>query len=185
MRHVFIGFLGILCIISYSGNIDKKNPEYAGVDSRVKKYLNEYRELAKEEGIIFKNKVTIGFKKIINNDGAIGLTTYGDGWREIDFDINYWINATKESRTMLAYHEFSHAFCHRDHDYGEGIKYPLTRKAWDHEVLKCRKERCVAPGHYNDECPLSLLYPAIPQDYCFIIHYNDYIKEMFQRCKAY
>jgi len=180
---VFIGFFCGAHLLSHQ-NRPKKAPEYVGVAPAAKPYYDEYKRLAKNEGITFKHDITIGFKRI-NMGDAIGLTTYGRNWREIDVDSDYWEDATDESKTMVLYHELTHAFCDRGHDYGDGVPYPVSEEARSDQKKKCRKESCITPGYYKDECPLSLLYPAIFDDYCFLIHRDDYLKEMFQRCIPY
>ena len=182
---VFIGVLTLISLTQCTTSDIKLTPEYEGVDPRVSQLVNEYKELAKIQGITFKKDVTIGFKKI-NDKSIIGLTTYGLGWREIDLDSDYWYDykTSSMSRMVLVFHELSHAYCDRCHDYGkDGDKYLETEE----ERIKQAKEWIgLPPGRYiNDACPLSLMYPTVLTDDCTLAHYNDYIQEMFLRCKPW
>lgn len=172
---VFINLLTSIYIISCATNGAKWSPEYDGVDPRLQKYVDEYKKLAAIQGIKFKKNVTIGFKKI-NSDIVVGLCTYGNKWREIDIDINYWNSITSISKVVLMYHEASHCYCGRVHDYDDNKLYP---EAKDTRNMKQKS------GMYDDSCPLSLLYPIVVSDDCFKTHYNNYIKEMFLRCKPF
>lgn len=156
----------------------KNAPEYKGVDPRVGHFVKEYKELAKRQGLTFNHDVTIGFKKI--NDGAtVGLTHYGNGWREIDVDSLYWDNISEMHRWALISHELSHAYCNRNHDWGKGIPYP------EYETWKKGKEP--KEGRYKDgtNCPLSIMYPVVLDDFCMLMHYSDYMIELFNRCEPY
>ena len=156
--------------------MDKIAPEYKGVDPKVEHFVKEYKELAEMNGITFKHEVTIGFKKL--DQTTIGLTSYGWGWREIDIDERWWDNATEISKDALIFHELTHAFCYRGHDFGPGIKYP-EYSDWK------GKEPTI--GHYQDGsfCPLSLMYPVVLDDFCMLTHFGDYMTEMFNRCQVY
>lgn len=158
-------------------SLDKIAPEYRGVDPSVQHFVKEYKELAKMQGITFKNEVTIGFKDIKDNS-VIGLTTYGLGFREIDLDKKYWSKSTEMTKRALIFHELTHAYCTRGHDFGGGEKYPEFEDWKGHEPRK---------GHYQDGtgCALSIMYPVVLDDFCMLTHYTDYMQEMFVRCEKY
>jgi len=177
---VFIAFFTCINIISCAINGSKIGPEYDGVDSKLQGYVDEYKRLAKDQGIIFKNGVTIGFKKI-NQGNAVGMTYYGYTWREIDIDKEYYNKSSYITRWVLLMHELDHAYCTREHDY-DGGKYPEKREDRIKEALDWQKRKGPKPGRYEDICPTSIMYPSILDDDCVVAHYNDYIKEMFQRC---
>jgi len=177
---VFIGLFFCAKIMSCSSVHIKPAPEYKGVDPKLQSLVDEYKELAKFQNITFKHEVTMGFTDI-NNNNIIGLCTYGRGWREIDIDANYYNNATSISKLVLMFHELSHCYCGRDHDYGNGIKYK--------DASEMQKVITIfdtdMDGFYPDYCPLSLLYPIVVSNICLMRHYGDYIVEMFNRCNPY
>lgn len=179
---VFISFLVPLMFFTCATIEPKHFPEWVGVDPRAVLIVKEYKELAKIQGIEFKNDVTIGFKSIKENN-TIGLTTYGGKWREIDIDVDYWNKASNLSRYTLLFHELTHAYCKRSHNYGNGTEYPETEKARIKEAIEWQKREGKKPGRYEqDSCPTSLMYPVVLDDQCMLKHYDDYIKEMFNRC---
>ena len=159
-------------------SLGKLAPEHVGVDPQLQHFVNKYKEIAAMQGIHFKHEVTIGFKDL--NDGAtVGLTSYGIGFREIDIDTKYFNNSTELTRETLLEHELSHAYCGREHDWGDNKLYPEFKTWKEGEEPK--------EGRYRDgtECPLSIMYPSILDDFCVLIHYSDYMLEMFQRCQPY
>ena len=70
----------------------KFHPEYKGVDPKVQGLVNEYKDLAKKQGIVFDKEVTVGFTKLGENGrfDIIGRCTYGWGWREVDISPEFW-----------------------------------------------------------------------------------------------
>lgn len=197
MKAVFVGILLGISLTSCSCSGIKLRPEYKGVDPRVQELVNEYKELAKTNGITFKNEVTIGFKKLsygnssglkkissADDNNIIGLCTYGLGWREIDISEEYWKNASDMSRKILIFHENSHCFCDRDHDF-ESKPYPESYSKRESDLIKMIATGKPLPGYYEDMCPKSLMYPEILEDYCSINHKEDYEKEMFQNCQVW
>lgn len=176
-------FLSLLSV-SYRSNKndfpkEKTKPSYTGVDPAMRKYVNEYIELAHQHNINFTKTVTVGFTHLHNN--IIGLTTYQPTFREIDVDRVFWIISSNLSRKMLLFHELTHAYCTRGHDWGFGIPYTYQSMGWyikDGRML-------LAPGYYSDGCPLSIMNPLLVNNTCAKRHYSDYINEMFQRCIPY
>jgi hypothetical protein len=176
---VFIGFLFAICLYTCSCSGIKTHPEYKGVNPEVQSYVDEYKALAKIQGIVFENEVTIGFKSI-NDANVIGECYYGNGWREIDIQALWWMESSNTSRLALLWHELSHCYCGRGHDF-EGKKYPEPD-----EIKKLAKENKLGGvGYYPDLCSKSIMFPIILLDECIKIHYNDYIKEMFRDCRPF
>ena len=147
-------------------------PRYKGVDPKLQPYVNDYLNLAKAHGIVFDKSVTIGFTDI-KSGSIIGVTNYGLGFREIDIDRVFWQNASTLSKIALIWHETSHAYCDREHDY-RGKKYKET----DNYSTNSQ-------GFYQDNCPKSILFPIISDDECIFIHFSDYENEIFENCKPY
>lgn len=178
---VFIGFFLAVTISTCSLEHIKLIPEYQGVDPRAEPQLKEYKDLAKKWGITFKKDVTIGFKTI-NEGNAVGICNYGANWREIDIDIDYWNNSSTLKKSFLLWHELTHCYCDRDHDYEDGKKYPENEDERIEEVKKWIPGTA-PPGRYRDDfCPLSLMYPVVLEQDCILAHYQDYVAEMFNRC---
>lgn len=175
--------LGI-CLASCSGLPIKTKPEYQGVDPRAQHFLDEYLWLSTQHDVRFYNKVTIGFRNI--NDGLIvGFCTEAEFFREIDLDISYWNNSTSTTRMTLLFHELSHCYCKRDHDYGKDLKYPESDAARKARAVKWLIEGGVRPGYWDDGCPVSIMYPVVVDDECMRTHYKEYTDEMFDRCKPW
>jgi len=161
-------FLGILTSFLFSCAGARLIPHYDGVDPKLEPYVQEYKTLAKYHGITFNNEVSVGFTNIDQGD-IIGQTHYGLYFREIDIDKAYWFNATQITRTTLMFHELTHAYCLRDHDYGDGKKYD-------------KKNLNITEGRFKDFCPQSIMFPYELDDNCAMAHYQEYIDEMFERC---
>lgn len=178
---VFIRLFVFLALSSCTIDIIKPAPEYKGVDSRIQVFVNEYKSLAKDHGITFKNDVSIGFTKI-SYSKVIGFCTFGYKWREIDLDLDYWTHSNNNTRLALIFHELTHCYCGRDHDYGNGTMYPEAP-----ELTKIfASVRNGSNGYYeDDDCPTSIMYPIVLDNRCLLAHYNDYISEMFSRCQEF
>jgi hypothetical protein len=178
-------FLLLFCFTSCSASIPVKiAPEYKGVDPRAQNIVSEYLELSRLNHIIFHNPVTVGFKNIQHGD-VVGVCHYGGYFREIDVDINYWNNSTTLSHLALLYHELTHCYCTRDHDYGKEKKYPETEAARIVQAIQWKVNGGERPGHWDDGCPVSLMYPIVVDDDCMQAHYAEYTQEMFDRCEAW
>lgn len=184
MKRLFVVFIGLLALAACSGLKIKLTPEHKGVDPRVQKYVDEYMLLSMQNNIQFYNKVTIGFKKI-KDGNVIGICTYGGFFREIDIDIDYWNNSTKVEQMALIFHELTHCYCGRSHDYGENLEYPETEMARIARALQWKIEGGPRPGYWDDGCPFSLMYPVVVDDNCLLAHYAEYTAEMFDRCEPW
>lgn len=153
----------------------RQSPEYKEVDPAVQPYVADYLRLAKEHGLSFDHTVTVGFKDI-NEGDAVGLTNYGVFFREIDIDKEYWSRSTRTSRIVLVWHELTHSYCGRDHDFN-GVEYG------DSEEVKKNKPK--PEMMFDDGCPRSIMFPSVIPDACFIDHYLELVDEMFQDCETY
>lgn len=174
----------ILLLSSCCSTKVKIAPEYQGVDERAQRLLEEYMWLSIQNNITFYNKVTIGFKKI-GRDDVVGLCTYGLTFREIDLDIDYWQNSTSSQKIALLFHELTHCLCHRGHDYSGYDKYPESYTERLIQALEWKVKGGPKPGFFDDGCPISLMYPIVVDDDCLRAHYDQYVKEMFSRCKPW
>lgn len=162
----------------------KFNPEYTDVDPKAQVLVNEYLELSKQHHVTFDKKVTVGFKKI-NNSDIIGICNYGTNWREIDLDSGWWDTQTSTEQLMLIFHELTHCYCGRDHDYEDGTKYLPTAELRLQEAEEWSKHGGPKPGRFEDACPKSIMYPIVIDETCAYSHYSEYIEEMFNRCTPY
>lgn len=164
---------------------ERMTPKYKDIDREIAPLVNEYLDLAKNRGLKFKHTITIGFMDIKDSD-VIGACHYSTFWREIDIDRGYWNRATKLSRQILLYHELTHGYCYRNHDY-KGVLYSSAD-----ENFALRKDFGMTAhfdhspdSYFDDRCPKSLMFPKILSDDCSKAHYSDYILEMFDRCEAW
>jgi len=179
---ILLGFGVACCTVA----IDPVFPKYSGVDPEFQYLLNEYLYLADQRGIHFKNTVTVGFEDI-NQGQVIGECYYGLYFREIYIDKEFWKESTATTRMAEAFHELSHCYCGREHDYGDGKKY----KPASDDIVKDTGSfhgfelDFSHEGRFDDMCPLSIMYPRIVPDYCMVRHYSYYTNEMFDRCVEY
>lgn len=186
---IIYSILGILVWLTSCGAI-KSHPDYKGVDPAFAVIVNEYKNLAKSNDIVFDHEVTAGFTRLGNSKDRgltiiIGQCNYGMGFREIDIDPDFWFEATPLSKKMLLFHELSHCYCKRRHDYKNGA-YSESESARQFEIKHWHTLGLGSiPGHFVDGCPVSLMYPVIVDDACSVVHYLDYVKEMFNNCNPY
>lgn len=162
----------------------KSVPEYNGVELEFQQYVNKFKELAKNNGITFKKEVSMG-SKIIGIERVIGLCYYGRNFREIDIDKIFWKIADPEIKEILAFHELAHCYCNRDHDWDHQKSYENPFSGLRHMTQIFQFFGKPQAGFYDDFCPLSIMYPSMLERRCIRNHYDDYIKEMFQRCEPY
>lgn len=185
-----MALIAVICLISSATSCTtivrsgKLRPEYVGVDPRVQSLVDEYKWISAQNHIEFTKNVTIGLKKI-NSDLTIGLCNYGGYFREIDLDIDFWNNAGPMQRLALTFHELTHCYCNRGHDYGMDQVYPENIAERIKEALEWRKDGGIRPGHWDDGCPTSLMYPVVVDTDCMKTHYSEYIKEMLNRCEPW
>ena len=188
MSKIFTKIVNSICIVLLLGSCAdpmpiKPHPEHVGVDPKVQSIADEYFWLSKQNHFTFDHKVTIGFKNI-NHGDVIGLCTSTWFWREIDLDTAFWDRATKTSRMALLFHELTHCYCGRNHDFALGKDYPDTvEKRMKQAFEWINSKDGPIPGYLDDGCPASIMYPEILEDECTLKHYNDYIQEMFDRCQ--
>ena len=173
--------LAITAVRSCSESHEKTEPEYHGVDPTLQPIVDQYLRISSDNNVVFSNQVTLGLKNI-NEGGAVGICNYGKNWREIDVDKGYWERSSEVTHYALLFHELTHCYCGRDHDYGEEKMYKT--------VKELRKEneagiKHAGGGFYEDNCPTSLMYPIVVDDECMIAHYKEYVKEMFNRCEPF
>lgn len=190
MRQFLVAFLCVSIVGSavpmcdeYS--VSKPGPEYSGIEPEFIGYSKLYNTLASFHGLSFKNTVTIGFSTIKpkNKDVSyIGYCSYGKNFREIDVDQGYWEKASELTRRSLIFHELTHCYCTRGHDWGEDKQYPEVG------TIQEKVQRAFwifLPGVMSDGCPKSLMFPHVLGDMCAAKHWPMYEREMFDRCDPY
>lgn len=166
---------------------EKPAPEYTTeiTDPQLKAIVNEYKRLSAENHIVFDKPVTMGFSAI-EGKTVIGTCTYGRNWREIDIDSKYWSMASWPSKTILVFHEMTHCYCSRGHDYGDGKDYADTNIKSILELISLKIPFLDKhEGYFEDGCATSIMHPVLQNDMCTALHYDHYIKEMFNRCKPW
>ena len=167
----------------------KLYPEYVGVDARVKPIVDEFFELSARNNIVFKNRVTVGIKKV-NRKSVIGLCTRSLSWREIDIDETFLAESSSKRAKILVFHELVHCYCSRGHDfegkkYSEGIEKVLEnwREGIAASIPWCLEK--LGHGFLEDGCSASIMNPYIVSDECAKAHYEEYLKEMLNDCVPY
>lgn len=165
----------------------KEAPSYSTdiTDPELKTITDEFFRLSARNNLTFSHKVSVGFSDI-ERDSVIGTCSYRPTFREIDLDPRYWKRATWTSKVALLYHELVHCYCERDHDYDQGEMYP--DKSWK-ALIQDHFSGFLSPirpsGYLEDGCSKSNMHPVIMSNECFEKHYDHYVKEMFNRCKAF
>jgi Putative phage metallopeptidase len=169
----------------------KPAPEYKTIDPLLAPIVNEYKSLADKKGIKFTNQVTIGFTDIKHKD-IVGLCHYGSNFREIDIDRKYWGEITENEQKELVFHELTHCYCLRKHDYDEGKPYPEAKQSKyvrGHQPVPrmppYKDAFFISPGFLIDGCPASIMYPYVLNDACYEKNKEYYDSEMFNRCQPY
>lgn len=160
---------------------EKKEPEYHGVDPQLQPIVDEYLRLSSENNVVFTNKVTLGMKEI-DEGGVVGICNYGKNWREIDVDKGYWDRLPESLQYALLFHELTHCYCGRDHDFAEGKEYKIVKELKEEDAQGIKHQ---GAGFYKDNCPVSLMYPMVVEPECMNKHYKEYVKEMFDRCEPF
>lgn len=156
---------------------DPKNQEISDI-------IKEYHTLAQSHGILFKNTVSIGIANI-DKSVAIGTCFYGPNFREITIDRDFFHSAPYLEKKSLVFHELTHCYCDRSHDFDEGTRYPDASLGYMFESMFYTKTHNKHDGYLPDLCPKSIMRPQIVKEYCFQKHHDWYIKEMFNRCNPY
>lgn len=164
-------------------NINHTPPKSDFVDPRAVKLVSEYKELAAIMNIKFGSNVGISFVRI-EEPNVIGLCYYAFGYRQIEIDAPFWDYSDSNTRAALLFHELTHCYCTRKHDY-KGGAYPESKEEKDQEWEYMTKHGGDRPGYYPDGCPTSLMAPIVVDTSCFQAHYGHYIEEMFDRCDPY
>jgi len=177
MRRIIICFLTVFLfsaiIVSCSTVRVKDRPEFHDVAPEFRDLNNQYIKMANSKGIYFTRHVTIGFKDIPKSD-TMARCIYGKNFREIEVDRKYWKSMSSTQKMIVIWHESSHCYCGRDHDYAEDKEYDVDENPENNSA-----------AYYSDKCPVSLMYPMAITDKCMESHYKNYINEMFDRCEIW
>jgi hypothetical protein len=181
----FLFALGSCVAPSQHGDLKpKEKPEHSIeiTDPEIKVISDSYFDISKRFNLGFSRKVSIGFTKI-PKDNVIGLCTFGKDFREIDLDADFWNRASWPSKVALLYHEMTHCYCTREHDFDGGTMYPDGSLRYILDRFTRNMPSPLKPeGYLDDGCPKSIMHPIIVDNYCFNKHYGYYIEEMFNRC---
>lgn len=191
MKRLILTFLLIITASCSTASVKdeiKSSPVFTDKieDPTLKQIVNEFFVLSKRNHIAFRETVTIGFSNI-TKDKIIGTCTYGSNFREIDLDIEFWERSSWFSKLALVYHEMSHCYCHRMHDFDDGNPYPegIMGIYIDFAMIRQPLTPIQPPGYLYDNCPKSIMHPTILDSECFQKHYSYYVKEMFARCEPF
>lgn len=187
---IFILFLVSLIVgngsCSSRGKFDRRVlPKHDGVAEAAQKYVDEWIELSKQNNIAFRNKATLGFTKI-TEEKVIGICYYGLTFREIEIDRDYFVASQEIVKKALIFHELTHCYCTRGHTHSKGIVYPdnilsvIINSAQKIAPWCIKKQE----GYFDDYCAKSIMHPTIQSQLCLERHWDHYIKEMFDDCRA-
>ena len=115
---------------------------------------------------------------------AIGVCYFFDK-REIDIDLSYWNTCSDTQRKILLFHELTHCYCGRGHDWSDGKNYPETYVQKKISFFRSVIFGTRKGGYWEDGCPKSLMHPSIISDDCYMDHQERYLQEIFERCDPY
>jgi len=175
--------LGIFLALVPSPGIVKDHPDFHSIDTKAKPIYYKYIALAKRNHLVFHHTATIGFQPL-HYGNAIGVCYYFAN-REIQVDTGYWDNHSDTQKEILLFHELTHCYCGREHDWAKDKKYAETYTEKKIEFFKVILLGTKKPGYWLDGCPMSIMHPSIISDECYETHHIRYLKEMFERCEAY
>lgn len=152
-------------------------------DPELRGIVTEYFRLSKRNNITFTSTIHMSIEDI-GRDRVIGLCGFGIMYRKIMFDKSYWEESTYLSKVSTVYHEMTHCYCGRTHDFEEGKEYPdMSLKSTIKRFFGKYVYSPLKPeGFMDDGCPSSIMLPYSFSDKCFKDHYDFYTKEMFNRC---
>lgn len=135
---------------------------YPVTDVELVPYFNEFqvltgKDLSNVQGAI-RDKFAYRMPWMPKDSQFIGLCTplvLSTMGSEIVLWKNFWALASVTERRLLVFHELAHCACHRMHDSSK----------------------------FSDGCPKSIMSPILSIDLCAIVHYDDYINDLKERCK--
>lgn len=186
--HLLVSIIVAISNTANKGYPTKNTPQFSTSikDPELKVITDEYFRLSARYNIKFKSKVSMGFSKI-SKESVIGVCSYRPSFREIDLDSEYWKKANWNTKLALTFHELTHCYCGRDHDFGNGTMYPDGSIKWVIQKLFLAQPLTPLkpPGFFEDKCPTSIMYPVVLDNQCFLKHYSYYVQEMFSRCQPY
>lgn len=108
------------------------------VEDNLDFYVDNFFTIAEGYGKRFQkdNLIIKLTHDLVKTKNGLGVTTleYCNkqlGQRTIEFDYDYWINATESKRETLSLHEFGHAYLGRGHTTGYSImNVNISRGGW-------------------------------------------------------
>lgn len=157
-------------------------PQHTGTNPAFDTYINEYKMLAKANGVKLGSDIKVGFSKY--NSHTLGVCWLNPLWREIDINPEEWVEMREYQKYSLLFHELTHCYCGRGHDTHSGIDYDAAGIDLVY-LLNLIMDPTSQPGFLSDGCPASIMYPSSRYDDCFFKHYGWYTKEMFMGCKTW
>lgn len=195
LKYFIISFFAISTVLAMATCQTKNRAEKAEkqgpvhklpvTDPELKAINDEFIRLSIENKVVFTKPVTMGFSEI-KKDNVIGQCTVAETWREIDVESTTWGDLSWKRKVILIFHEMIHCHCGRGHDHGDGVPYPNEIIARILEQMTTATPLVSKPtGYLQDGCPSSLMHPVIISEWCINEHYKHYVKEMFNRCKAW
>ena len=175
--------MGIMAFACTTLNIQSGPAPSTHVDPKLEPLAKEYRDLAEIAKIKFTHTIGADFKRM-EEPNVIGVCYSSPGYRQIEIDTLFWSQADSYQRMALMYHELTHCYCGRNHDY-KGRDYPDNATIYISEASLAEDKKKPIPLYYDDGCPRSIMHPYIVPTHCMKVHYSEYITEMFERCVPY
>jgi hypothetical protein len=117
------------------------------------------------------NKTAIRFGNLESPTAGLCASLPVLGYSIITIDRATWDIKTELEKMELLYHELGHCVCGLPHtwEFGE----------YDKESLRMGKKE---EGFFEDLCPVTIMYPFTIEDECLKKHWQDYIKDLYNRC---
>lgn len=95
---------------------------------------------------------------------------------KIRLDPKYWKTIGYEDKWAILFHEWGHCACGLEHTTEKG-------EEWLAGVLAKTGAHILHARRLPDGCPDSLMNWRIPNKVCIVVHRDEYITELFNKCK--
>jgi hypothetical protein len=147
---------------------------------RLEMLHDHYILLSKRKNLEFSDTVPLKLRPIPKNDW-LGFCDPNQPMRSVTINSNKWDKLSSTTKITLVFHELTHCYCDRSHNYNEEESYEDDADIFlvDSQLLANE------PGYFEDGCPTTIMHPFILSDACMENHYDHYIDEMFDGCIPY
>lgn len=167
----------------FSCSVHKPSPDRdppSGVHPVLQQYLDDYLSLSGNPMVLKRAQdLHVGFKPLPGNTVGLCRSWPHTEYMEIEISPSFWRTTTPSRREALMFHEFTHCLCERDHNHAHGV-YTIEDK--NYRFMESSGFDTPEKGYFHDQCPTSIMHPALVNTICYQLHKDHYLMEMFQKC---